>query len=269
MSDWHVPTDLLTAYRHGTLTPAQVMSVEAHVTGCRACRATAPADDAWLAGSWARIEDVVDRPRRAPAERALARVGLPEHLARLLLATPTLSRAWLTSVVLVLAFAVGAARFADADRALLTAFLIVAPVLPLAGIAVAYGPTVDPAYELHAATPLAGARLLLVRAGAVLAPAALLTGAAAPFVGGPAALSFAWLLPGLTLSTACLAAGTRFPVPVLAGTLAAVWVAVCLLATDTYVVFSGPAQVLYGGAAALFTAVLYRRRGRLDPGEPR
>jgi hypothetical protein len=86
-------------------------------------------------------------------ERALRWCRVPEHTARLLAGTPALSRAWVT------------------------------PVLPVAGVALAYGRRVDPAYEVLAATPLAGGRLLLVRALAVVAPAVVaaaagLTGAA-------------------------------------------------------------------------------------------
>ena len=77
-------------------------------------------------------------------------------------------------------------------------FLLVAPLLPLAGVAAAYGPLVDPAYELALAAPLGSLRLLLLRAVAVVAvddaarrwPRAL----ALPGLDWTAA---AWLLPSL------------------------------------------------------------------------
>ncbi|TCO60741.1 zf-HC2 domain-containing protein [Actinocrispum wychmicini] len=268
MTGWHVPDDLLRGYLEGRIDPPRAMSVEAHLVGCVQCRAAVPVDESWLAASWDGVQERVAPPRRSPVERLLGRV-VPEHVARLLLATPALSRAWLLAVVLVLAFAVAAARLSDGSPVALLLFLVIAPVLPLGGISVAYGPAVDTAYELHAATPLAGVRLLLVRAGAVLVAATLLTGVAAPFLAGPLGLSAAWLLPALMLTVASLAAGTRVPIPVAAAGLAALWVG-AVLATQSlgrFLLFQPVVQLGYGAAAVVCGAVLYARRRRLDPGE--
>jgi hypothetical protein len=268
MTTWHVDDDLLSGYLDGHLSVARVMSVEAHLVGCARCRATIPVDDAWLATSWERVEDLVDRPRLSFVERLLGR-ALPPHLVRLLLATPSLSRAWLVAVLLVLAFAVGAAQLSDQDVTVLLVFLAVAPVLPLAGVALAYGPVVDPAHESVAATPMAGARLLLVRAGAVLSAATLLMGLATPFLPGPLGLSAAWLLPGLMLTVAVLAAGTRVPMPRAAIVLASLWLLATLVTrgVDPFLIFQRPAQITYACVACLLALVVYARRSRLDPGE--
>jgi hypothetical protein len=135
---------------------------------------------------------VVDLPRAGVAER-LMRLGVAEHTARLLAATPALRGSWLLAVATVLAFAVLAAWTTPGQDANL-AFLCVAPLLPLAGIAAAYGPGIDPTYEIGLAAPLRSFRLLL-RAAAVLAAAALLAAAASlalPQLGPGAA---GWLLP--------------------------------------------------------------------------
>lgn len=269
MTTWHIDDDLLTGYLDGSLGVARLMSVEAHLMECARCRATIPADEAWLATSWERVEDLVDRPRLSLVERLLGRV-VPPHLARLLLATTSLSRAWLVAVVLVLAFAVGAAQLSDRDLPLLLMFLVVAPVLPLAGVALAYGPVVDPAHELLAATPTAGPRLLLVRSSAVLVVATLLTGLATPFLPGPLGLSAAWLLPALMLTVAALAAGTRVPVPAAAIGLGSLWLLATLVGrvVDPFLIFQRPAQITYAAVAVVLAVVLYARRSRLDPGEP-
>jgi hypothetical protein len=218
----------------------------------------------------------VARPRLTPIERVLRRCRVPEHLARLLAATPTLGRAWLAAVAAVLGFAVlfaYASHGAVAEPARLLPFLLVAPVLPLAGIAFAYGPLVDPAYEMHAATPIAGARLLLLRAVAVLVTALVPAGLATPLLPGPPLLAAAWLLPALALIAGGLALATRLPVPLATGGLAAAWVAaVILLGTLTgerLLAFGPAAQLAYVGAAALLALLVLVRRHHLDPGERR
>jgi hypothetical protein len=57
-------------------------------------------------------------------------------------------------------FAVLAAQVGSGPDASL-AFLTVAPLLPLAGIAMAYGPGIDPTYEIGLAAPMRSLRLLL------------------------------------------------------------------------------------------------------------
>ncbi|MET8989149.1 zf-HC2 domain-containing protein [Nonomuraea wenchangensis] len=253
MSDWHIPDDLRERYLEGRLEPALAMSVDAHLGRCAGCRAAVPYDEDWLEASWARLETELITPRPSLAERFLRHRGMPDHLARLLTATPTLSRAWLAAVVAVLAFAVLAAR-AQAD--LLPAFLVVAPMLPLAGIALAYGPRVDPAHELVAATPMSGPRLLLTRATAVLAVAVVLAGLASPLLPAPPGLSAAWLLPALAAASGCLALSNRLPVPLAALAVGGVWLAIVGaggLAAGWPAVFGPAPQIGYGAAALLLT----------------
>ncbi|MCG5217486.1 zf-HC2 domain-containing protein [Streptosporangium sp. KLBMP 9127] len=271
--DWHVPGELMERYAASRLEPALVMSVEAHLTRCGRCRAAVPYEEEWLAGSWERLAAELDRPRPRFAERLLRRAGVAEHQARLLAATPTLSRAWLAAVAVVGALAVVAGRLSGAGPEIMYAFLVMAPVLPLAGIAAAYGPHVDPVHELQAATPMAGPRLLLLRAGVVLVTAVVILGALSPFLPGPGALSVAWLLPSLALTAALLALSTRMPMAAAAPVLCAGWFAAVLsggaLSQDDLLFFSPGAQAMYGCAALALTALTYTRRRRLDPGEPR
>src|SRR5262249_34075304 len=84
------------------------------------------------------------RPAPPPAARPPPRAGVPAHLATFLAATPAPARGWLAAVGVVLAFAVAAAHLAGQDPSWAAhapvPFLTIAPVLPLAGIALAYGP---------------------------------------------------------------------------------------------------------------------------------
>ncbi|MEV0150666.1 MULTISPECIES: zf-HC2 domain-containing protein [unclassified Nonomuraea] len=273
---WHLPQELIEQYVSGCLEPVQVMSVESHLARCGRCRAAVPYEREWLAASWEKIEDLVDRPRPRPVALLLRRFGVPEHVATFLAATPALTRGWLLAVTAVTAFAVAAAHLVSRDPQAvfdgLVPFLVLAPVLPLAGIAVAYGPRVDPVHELQAATPMGGARALLLRAVAVLVTAIVLTGTATPLLPGPPGLTAAWLLPALALTAATLAMSTRFPPMISAAALTATWFGAVVTSTkltgDVLAPFSLAAQALYGAAALILIPVIYLRRARFDPGEP-
>ncbi|GGW04492.1 hypothetical protein GCM10010230_42120 [Streptomyces narbonensis] len=139
-------------------------------------------------------------------------------------AGPALRGSWVVAVALVLggAFALAyGAGFQGARSWLLAA----SPVLPLGGVAVSYGRHADPLYEITAATPSGGLRLLLTRTAAVLAVCVpLLTAGGAllpPVAGFPGAA--AWLLPGLALTLATLALGSFVGCRAAAATLAGGW----------------------------------------------
>ncbi|MFI6482730.1 zf-HC2 domain-containing protein [Nonomuraea sp. NPDC050663] len=259
---WHPPIE---PYLRGELSPVQAMAVDAHLAACEKCRNAVPYAEDWLARSWAGIEELVDRPRLRPVTRLLRAAGVPEHVAVFLAATPALARGWLVAVGLVSTFAVLAARLTESPDALLF-FLVLAPVLPLSGIALAYGPRVDPVYETQAATPMAGSRALLLRAVAVLIAALVLTGAATPFLPSMAA---AWLLPALVLALASLALSARLAPLMSAGLLAAGWFGAAALWSeltgDKLAGFSTFAQILYGTAAVILIPLVHLRFS----GEPR
>ncbi|MFF9085490.1 zf-HC2 domain-containing protein [Streptomyces sp. NPDC014991] len=137
--------------------------------------------------------------------RASGRTG-PSRFVRLLWAAgPAVRGAWLPAVVgvAVAALALSYGAGFPGARALL---LAVAPLVPVAGVALSYGPHADPLHEVAAATPGGGLRLALTRTVAVLAvslPPLTLAGLLLPASGAPAAV--AWLLPGLALALATLA----------------------------------------------------------------
>ena len=81
----------------------------------------------------------------------------------------------------VLVFAGGAALFAEDNG--LTLFLIVAPLIPVAGVAASFGGDADPAHELVTVTPYSSLQLLLLRTFGVLTtsvPVTVLLGLALP-----------------------------------------------------------------------------------------
>jgi hypothetical protein len=261
---WHPDEALLARYAAAAVDDADAAPVEAHLLACAACRADVAVrlPGPRLDAVWSDVVDRIDRPRVGVAERVLVALGVAPHLARLLAATPALTGSWVAAVAGVLLFGVLAAHLAEGG---VSAFLALAPLIPLAGIATAYGPGVDPAYEVAAAAPMPSIRLLLLRALAVLASSCALVGVAslALPVGWAAA---AWLLPALALSLGALALGSVVdPLRASVG-VAAAWatgvLAVTLGPGSADVLLTPGAQLAAGGLAAIAGVAVALRRQR-------
>lgn len=221
---WHVQSDAMRSYASGSIDTTQQFSVEAHLLSCAACRSTlaALADRAALERTWEGIVSETAAPALGRIERLLIRCGVTEHVARLLAATPSLRGSWLLAVGGVLALAVMVANGASNGYLF---FLAVAPLLPLAGIAAAFGPGVDPTYEVGIAAPIRSFRLLLIRSVAVLSSTIAFGAPAALLLPGFDWRAAAWLLPSLALSTTSLALSTLVHPLRAAVTVAVAWLA--------------------------------------------
>lgn len=268
MTDWHLPPTVLSAYAEGRTDQPISWSVEAHLMECERCRAElAPVPLAVdLDAAWHGIIDTLDRPAGGPVESVLRRLSVPEHLARLLAATPSLSLSWLVGVVVVLGSAAIASSLREGG---IGVFLVLAPLVPLAGVAAAYGPGFDPAYEVAVAAPFRGIRLLLLRAVTVFATSMALGLAGSALIPGAGIAVLAWVLPALALSVSALALGTYMDPVRSAGGLAAVWLVAIAYATwmthDTLALFDTAGQVTAAGVAAAAALVVAARvRGRVD-----
>lgn len=267
---WHVDASLLRRYLAGDTDLAAALSIEAHVSGCGACRGLLPDDPAWLGDSWSGVADRVIVAQRGPMERLLVRVGVGTPSARLLAATPSLRRSWWAAVVAALAFTVAAAHAAAGDDRGLLLFLALAPLLPVAGVAVAYGPHVDPVHELTVGAPMSGLRLLLIRAVAVLCTTVGLALLALPLLPALSWTAAGWLLPALALTTVSLVLGSWLSPVRASAAVTAVWLGLVALVAvpgaDALLLFRAGAQawfaVLLGAAGALLVA----RRGSFDVG---
>ncbi|MFL1379027.1 MULTISPECIES: zf-HC2 domain-containing protein [unclassified Nocardiopsis] len=263
MSGWHLTPAQAHDYAARRSDEITAMSVEAHLMHCAPCRSLLPADESWLADSWASLRDTVDRPRRGPVETVLAAVGLRAETAKLLAATPRLYQAWLGSTVVVLAAALFAAHLLPRGSLM---FVFLAPVVPLVGVALAYGRGVDPAHTLASVTPMAGQRLLFLRTCAVLVPALLLcTGAALMLPHTTTAWDAVfWLLPSLTLVAGSLLLGHWIHLSAASGIVGILWLAVLGLVslsgqTVPVGVFAPQAQACWGVALAALVGVLLLR----------
>jgi anti-sigma factor RsiW len=266
---WHVDTGLLHLYARGQVDDARASSVEAHLLTCETCRSelsaivpAVPLDRIWL-----EVVDSVEAPRRGSFERFLARVGVPDHVARLLAATPSLRLSWLAAVGVALGFAVLATRAARGAGSFqpdqLLPFLVVAPLVPLAGVAVAYGPGVDPTYEVGLAAPMRTDRLLLIRTLAVVGTSVVLASLAALGLPG-SGWTAAWLLPSLALCTASLALSTSIAPALAFGPMAALWIAGVLVAEglshESLPLFGASAQLVFAATIVVAGVVLAARR---------
>ena len=140
--------------------------------------------------------------------RLLRRLGLSEADAALLRAARSLDGSWTIATLAVVAFAALAAiDGGSSGRAL---YLLVAPLLPVVGVVVAFSSS-DSLADLVAATPYSKARLALLRTAAVCAasvPLVIAFGAAVPPIGW---LAVGWLMPALALTTLTLAADDLDP----------------------------------------------------------
>ncbi|MFG2312813.1 zf-HC2 domain-containing protein [Streptomyces sp. NPDC048566] len=268
---WHPPEEDLAAYERGTLAPPRLWSADTHLTACAPCRAALAAlgDPAALDAGWERLDAELDAPRPGRVEALLVRIGVADHTARLLASAPVLRRSWLGAVAAVLAMTVAAANAVRAG-ATPTLFLALAPLLPLAGVALSYGPRLDPTYEMAVVSPLHGFRLLMIRTVAVLTVGLGLNGAATLALPSYGLRALAWLLPALALTASGLALASRIG-PVLAPALVAGgWVAVLAVAGastasgGTLAPFTPAGQAVAGAVAVLAAALLYLARERFD-----
>jgi hypothetical protein len=227
MTVWHASEELVRTYAEGRLDRARAASIEAHVIACAACRALAAraSDRDRLDRIWTEVTDAIDRPRRSPFEALLVALGVREHVARLVSATPSLQASWFAAVGLSLSFALAAAH---GSRRSVLAFLVFAPLIPLIGVALAYGPRIDPTYEVSVAAPLRGFRLLLIRAGTVVVTSIVLIGAGSLTIPGVGWKAAAWLVPALAVSLVTLALSSWIEPVYAAGVVGFGWIALAV-----------------------------------------
>lgn len=268
---WHVDATQLTLYAAGELDLARTASLETHLLACSACRQTVRPTVASqrLARMWGRVADRLDPVRRRPIERVLLAAGVPEHVARLLAATRSLTASWLLAVAFALGFAVAAAYGGGNG---FVVFLTVAPLVPLAGVFAAYGPGIDPTYEIGVAAPMRSFRLLLIRAVAVIAVSCSLAATAALALPQLDWRAAAWLIPALGLSSVALAASSRWSARWAFGTVAAGWISAVmitqLVSPVPLLAFRAAGQLAIAAIGAVAVLVVFRRRESFEQGRP-
>jgi hypothetical protein len=197
----HLPDALLARYVDGgpALSAELEWAVEAHLEGCADCRAVlAAVPDAGVAAlldtAWAGITARTAGTRPAPRRSRLRALTRP---------VPAMAP-WMLSAVLVAVVAAVVGRMAgqpDGDAVL----LVLAPVVPVLGVAVAWSRAFDPMHELTVAAPRGGLALLLWRTLLGLVLTVPLLTVASVLVG---TVPLLWLGPGLVCALLALAGGS-------------------------------------------------------------
>jgi hypothetical protein len=225
---WHLTADELRDYLTDITPTVGAASVEAHLLACHDCRtsmATArrslqpiPSGTVRTEAMWNRIVDRVDRPRlafRSSNPVLLVSVASPP----LLVATVAVA------VVLLAAVGVVAATYPHWS---LSVQVALTPLAQVVAAVVAFQPRIEPAGQLAEATPLAGARLPLLRA-LVASVLALVSGlVASRFTSLPSDLVAVCTLPGLALTAIVLAIATRLDPTRVAAALVLGWATLVL-----------------------------------------
>ncbi|MFG3029433.1 zf-HC2 domain-containing protein [Streptomyces sp. NPDC048253] len=263
MSREHASERIIDGYAHGgaDLTTDEVWAVEAHLETCRGCRdrlsatveAEVPAVAALVDTVWSGLEPrlavTATMPRGRRRSAALSRWMTPTMVP------------WLAMVVGVTLLAL-LLDLADTGYGEVSLVLLLAPVLPVLGVAASWSRGLDPAYELTASVPRAGLGLVLRRTASVLAVVV-----PALSVGGwiTGVMVAQWLLPCLAFTTTTLALGGVVGVTRAAVVLAAVWAAVVVapaLATSrTSFALQTGGLPAWGLILALGIGVVIARRG--------
>ncbi|MFF8191700.1 zf-HC2 domain-containing protein [Streptomyces bobili] len=263
MSVEHASMRIIDGYARGDTDIAadEVWALEAHLEACRVCRdrlsaavtAEAPAVAALVATVWSGLEPQLSTAVPMPPRRRWS--------ARLSVWMTPVMVPWLAMVVGVtlLALLLDVAGTGSGEVSLV---LLLAPVLPVLGVAASWSRGLDPAYELTASVPRAGLYLVLRRTASVLAvvvPALLVGG----WVTGVTAAQ--WLLPCLAFTSTTLALGGVVGVTRAAVALVAVWAAVIvaptLAASRTPFALQTGGLPVWGLVLALGIGVVIARRG--------
>ena len=136
-------------------------------------------------------------------ERLAARLLRSPGLARALVITPSLLIGWVIATAVVLLAGMAATLGTHTPYVALFD-----PAVAAAGIAYAYGPGIDPAWELSQSMAVSDRMVLLARALAVFGLNAVFGLLASAASGAAVAVTFGWLVPMTAVCALALAAAT-------------------------------------------------------------
>lgn len=201
----HPDEDALAHYALGTASDG-FRSVERHLDRCSRCRD-------WLSHQesvalvvdsvWAELSDAVDAVVSSPGERWLMRLGVPDHVARLVASVPALRVSWLGASALLMLLAALTSRLLAPDGAP-AVFVLLAPLLPVVSVALCFDARWEPAGEMALVAPLSMFRVALLRTAVVLGTCVVTSTAAALTLPDFGLEALAWLAPSGALTALSL-----------------------------------------------------------------
>jgi hypothetical protein len=152
----------------------------------------------------------------------------------------------------------------------LVPFLVVVPLVPLAGVAAAFSARLNPSHALVAAAPLSGLQVFFLRSLAVLTSSlvpAVVLGLGLP---GPSWLAVAVILPALAVTSVGLVLSIFVDPAAAAGGVGLAWMALSALLAATVgspsIAFGGAGQGVAAALVAVAAGVLFLRRERIELG---
>jgi hypothetical protein len=260
---WHVDAQVWEAYAAGRLDPAAEASVDAHVVRCATCRQTArvQVEPVTLDAVWPAVSNRIARPVLPPWLRPLRSLGVRDD-DLVVLSAATLLVPWAIAVGTALACAMLTGlttRYQD------TAFLLLAPLIPVLAVVAAYDST-DPLRDVSTPTPYSKVRLALLRTVAALAVAVPATMAVGLLIPGLEPLAFQWLLPALGLTWSALVLLTWLNAPTAGGVVSLAWASAVLTLGRVHEVgiLTVPvAQAGFAAAAAVLVVLFLIRTSTL------
>lgn len=242
------------------------MSDMSDMTGGGGGGGVTPIDPARLDANWRAISIELDAPRAGRLERALQFFRIPAPVIRVVGATPALRRSWFLAIVVVVLIGLGAAD--PASDASLFALLVTAPMVPVLGVALAYGTAADPSHEMQLATPMHGLRLVAIRAATVLVVSIVVIGSLSMMDAAARPVAALWLLPALAVTLASLAVMTVQPPRRAATIVALAWFSAVLVAraaaADPLAAFGAAGQVTALVVTVAAGTAIVARRDRFD-----
>ncbi|TCP54102.1 hypothetical protein EV191_103143 [Tamaricihabitans halophyticus] len=216
----HISATLLRRYAQGAapIETDTLWTVEAHLESCANCRATLASQYAGSAelldGVWDRLNSEIARSVPAPRRRLRFRLAPPALLP------------WFAMSALVIGMALAADLTAPAALGSSPLVVLLAPFLPVLGVALSWSRGLDPAHEVVVGTPMAGLRLVFRRTLAVLLLCLPLVTLAGWLAAGTPVLA---LLPALAFTIGTLALGSVLGVQRAALALGLGWLALVVL----------------------------------------
>ncbi len=261
---WHITQEIVAVYRDGHLSDVTTDSIEAHLIECADCRdlVTAAVDTERRDRLWDEIVDRIDQPRPRWMERGLRGLGVPAHLARLVAVAAVIPLSWVAFAGLALTVAAIAARSFGT-----LAFLVVAPVLAVIGVAMSLTPSASPLDDLEAASPTGRLWLVIIRSVTVMVVIALVALAPGLLLDESRAVGL-FLLPAVACTLLTLILSTISGPVTAAFGVSILWIAAVTAiersATTPLASFQRPAQGAFAVLAVCLVAVLALRRGVFD-----
>ncbi|MHC0432297.1 zf-HC2 domain-containing protein [Streptomyces sp. O3] len=261
----HPANEVLRRYARGELPPGPREALEPHLDACANCvgRLAHAVEPVALDRIWKHLDEAIDMPVPGRLERLLLRVGVPGHVARLMAATPALRTSWLCGAALILLFTALAARLVGPADAHLV-FLGIAPLLPVAGVALSFGRRWDPAHDIGLVAPMSSLRLVLTRSAVVLGTCVPLSAAAALALPRLGLAAFSWLLPSCALTALTIALSARLDRVAAAGVTGVGWLVALALTQQAQAVASAGGQAAVAGVLLASVAVMAVLRSDFD-----